>query len=141
MCGVDEVKRQRGFNLGPALWTNTAVVAPATTAKHLTKQIANAADGIAVVFHKAIDLTPDPVAAAKTLIKIKGVSHILTSGGAPTAKIGAEILRKMGSASSHLTIIAAGKINQRNFMEIHESLGLAEYHGKLIVGDLHRQNV
>ena len=85
-----------------------------------TQQIANAADGIAVVFHKAIDLTPDPVAAAKTLIKIKGVSHILTSGGAPTAKIGAEILRKMGSASSHLTIIAAGKINQRNFMEIHE---------------------
>jgi hypothetical protein len=42
VCGVDEVKRQRGFNLGPALWTNTAVVAPATTAKHLTKQIANA---------------------------------------------------------------------------------------------------
>jgi hypothetical protein len=42
ICGINEIKCERSFNLGPALWTNTAVVAPATTAKHLTEQITNA---------------------------------------------------------------------------------------------------
>jgi hypothetical protein len=41
VCGIDKIKRQCGFNLDPALWANTAVVTPATTAKHLAEQIAN----------------------------------------------------------------------------------------------------
>ena len=92
--------------------------------------------GLNFVFHKAIDLTPNPVVATQTLAAIKGITHILTSGGAPTAEQGASVIRNMDAHSQHIKIIAAGKINDLNLTAMIELLGVTEYHGKLILGDL-----
>ena len=100
------------------------------------EKIAKAAKGLNFVFHKAIDLTPNPVVATQTLAAIKGITHILTSGGAPTAEQGASVIRNMDTHSQHIKIIAAGKINDLNLTAMKELLGVTEYHGKLIVGDL-----
>ena len=100
------------------------------------EKIAKAAEGLNFVFHKAIDLTPNPVVATQTLAAIKGITHILTSGGAPTAEQGASVIRNMDAHSQHIKIIAAGKINDLNLTAMIELLGITEYHGKLIVGDL-----
>ena len=100
------------------------------------EKIAKAAEGLNLVFHKAIDLTPDPVDATQTLAAIKGITHILTSGGAPTAEQGASVIRKMDAHSKHIKIIAAGKINDLNLTAMIELLGITEYHGKLLVGNL-----
>ena len=87
------------------------------------EKIAKAAEGLNFVFHKAIDLTPNPVVATQTLAAIKGITHILTSGGAPTAEQGASVIRNMDTHSQHIKIIAAGKINDLNLTAMKELLG------------------
>ncbi len=90
-----------------------------------------------VVVHKAIDLTPDPVAAVAALRAAKAADYVLSSGGAATAKAGASTLRQMIAAGGEsVTVIAAGKITEMNLGEIHELIGAKEYHGRLIVGAL-----
>lgn len=90
-----------------------------------------------VVIHKAIDLTPDPVAAVKALRAAKAADYVLSSGGATTADQGAEVLRDMIDAGGdEVTVIAAGKITQANLQEMQEKIGAKEYHGRLIVGPL-----
>lgn len=90
-----------------------------------------------VVIHKAIDLTPDPVAAVTALRIARAADYVLSSGGAPTAKEGAEVLRRMIAAGGDsITVIAAGKITRDNLQEIQEAIGAKEYHGRLIAGPL-----
>jgi len=48
-----------------------------------------------VTFHRAVDLTPDPVEAIEVLLSL-GVDRVLSSGGAATARGGAEALGRWG---------------------------------------------
>ena len=98
------------------------------------EKVAKASEGLNFVFHKAIDLTPNPVVATQALATIKGITHILTSGGAPNAKEGASIIRDMDNQSQHIKIIAAGNIKDYNLNEHIKLLGVNEYHGKRILG-------
>jgi len=98
------------------------------------EKVAKASEGLNFVFHKAIDLTPNPVVATQALATIKGITHILTSGGAPNAKEGASIIRDMDNQSQHIKIIAAGNIKDYNLNEHIKLLGVSEYHGKRILG-------
>ena len=101
--------------------------------------LAKAASPLKVVIHKAIDDTPDPVAAVKKLKVIDEVSSVLTSGGRPTALEGQEVLREMLAASNgRIEIVAAGKITDENIDDLHSLIGARAYHGKKIVGDLSR---
>lgn len=88
-----------------------------------------------VVIHKAIDYTPDPVAALAQLLEIEGIDSVLTSGGATTALEGQENLKKMlALAGDRLHIMVAGKVTQDNLGVIDELFHAREYHGKLLVG-------
>lgn len=90
-----------------------------------------------VTIHKAIDETPNPVEAVRELVKIKGITGILSSGGRNTANEGKEILKEMLEISGDLLeIIPAGGITQYNVQELHSFLKAKVYHGKRIVGDL-----
>ncbi len=66
---------------------------------------------MAVTFHRAIDLSPDPVAATQSLLPLK-LDRILTSGGAPTAPEGlsviAEMVQAVATASESSTAIVPG---------------------------------
>lgn len=63
-----------------------------------------------LVFHRAIDVHPDPVAAVGELVQL-GVTRILTSGGAVRAGEGAAVLADMvRSADGCLQIQAGGGV-------------------------------
>ena len=47
-----------------------------------------------VTLHRAIDLTPDPVAAVEVTVGL-GIDRILTSGGAATAMEGQAVIQRM----------------------------------------------
>lgn len=90
-----------------------------------------------VVIHKAIDLTPDPVAATRKLLNLDGITTILSSGGSSTAYEGRENLKAMMAfAGQRFEIMPGGKVTDSNLKELHALLGANAYHGKKIVGDI-----
>ena len=100
-------------------------------------ELARLAQPLKVVIHKAIDLTPDPLEAAKQLCRIEEIDTILTSGGQPTAFEGREVLQQMmQSCGEKLEIMPGGKVSHSNLEDLHGLLGAKAYHGKLIVGNL-----
>ncbi len=101
-----------------------------------TAMLAAYASPLKVVFHKAIDSTPDPVKAAQQLASIKQMTGILTSGGQATAEQGTSVLEKMiRQVGDRLEIIVAGKVTRHNLGSLHGKLNSTAYHGKLIVYD------
>jgi copper homeostasis protein len=99
--------------------------------------LTEAASPLPVTFHKAIDQLSDPVTGVRQLKNIPGIARILTSGGKPTAREGAEKIREMIlEAGDQLIILVAGKVTRENVMEIRQLTGGKEYHGRNIVGNL-----
>ncbi len=116
------------------------VVFGALTPQHqidtaVLERLLRAAPAGSVTFHKAIDQTRNPLAALAILRQLNGVSHILTSGGAATARAGLSVLQQMQAATigEPITIIAAGNITRENLPALHQQLGGALYHGRQIV--------
>ena len=102
-----------------------------------TARLAKRASPMKVTFHKAIDDTPNILAALEQLKSIPEVTSILTSGGEATALEGKNRLKEMIQLSGdQLTIIPAGRITDHNIDEVHASIGASEYHGRRIVGEL-----
>lgn len=99
--------------------------------------LTNIAAPLKVGIHKALDHTFDPLENLRELIKIPGITSVLTSGGASRAIEGKEIIKKMLQLSGNkLEIVPAGKISDTNIYKLHAYLGARAYHGKRIVGDL-----
>lgn len=104
--------------------------------KHIAR-LAEIAQPLKVVIHKAIDVTPAPLEAVRQLLQVSGVTSVLTSGGAQTAFEGKEVLKEMLRISQdRLEIVPAGKITDDNVNDLHHFLGAKSYHGKRIVGSL-----
>lgn len=102
-----------------------------------TRMLAEYAQPLPVTFHKAIDELENPVEGVCVLKKIKGIKRILTSGGKATAKEGIKTIRKMREAAGqNLIILVAGKVTDKNVVEIQQLTGAKEFHGRRIVGDL-----
>ena len=90
-----------------------------------------------VIIHKAIDLTSSTLNSLKQLIEIKQINGVLSSGGADTAELGLDNLKKMIAISPpKFEIISAGKITSKNLDNLHEKIQGKFYHGKKIVGNL-----
>ena len=90
-----------------------------------------------VIFHKAIDITSDPLKSLKNLIKYSNINGVLTSGGFKKAEDGVELLKKMlDICPINFELIIAGKITSENINEINQKLSAKFYHGKKIVGVL-----
>lgn len=101
------------------------------------RRFAAVASPLSITIHKAIDLSPDPLADLEALRTIENVTHILSSGKEETALKGAPLLREMIRAfGERFAIIAAGKVTRNNLSLVHEAIGATNYHGRLIVGPL-----
>ncbi len=99
-----------------------------------TRHLAKAAFPLKVVFHKAIDVTPDIFAAFAELADIQEVSAVLTSGGFPTAEEGSAVLNKLANQyGNRFEVVSAGKITPLNVDALHEKIGGEWYHGRRIV--------
>jgi copper homeostasis protein len=93
-----------------------------------TRQLVELAGPLPVTFHRAIDMTPNP---SLTLVDVlaAGACRILTSGGAPNAKLGMrEIARMVEAAKGQITIMAASGITVDTIAAIAEHTGATEFH-------------
>jgi copper homeostasis protein len=68
----------------------------------------DAADGLAITFHRAIDETRDLRKALDVLLGFDAVTNVLTSGGKPSVLQGEPIMRELvrQAAGSHCTVLA-----------------------------------
>ena len=93
-----------------------------------TAELIEAAAGAGITFHRAFDSTPDPLAALETLCEL-GVDRVLTSGHAPRAEDGTELLgRLQQAAAGRIGILPGGGINHDNCRQIIELSGAEEIH-------------
>lgn len=77
-------------------------------------RIRDAARGLPMVLHRAIDVTPDLGEALEDAIDL-GFVRVLTSGGAPTAPEGAEAIAALArQAAGRITIMAGGGVDAAN---------------------------
>ena len=97
-----------------------------------TRSLVRAAGGLPVTFHRAIDSASDFPAALDDAIEA-GVSRVLTSGGAPTAREGIDVIAALVlQAGERVSIIAGGGIREHNVREVIARTGAREVHGRLI---------
>jgi len=93
----------------------------------------DAADGVAIVLHRAVDLVADPVAAVHAVAAI-GYDHILTAGGAATAQAGAETIAAMvAAADGRLAIIAGSGVSADNAAVLVARTGVDAVHASASV--------
>ena len=87
-----------------------------------------------LIFHKAIDFTPDFSKSLKSLIDSKLVDGVLTTGGKEKAIDNLELLSKISSTvPKDFEFIACGNITFENYDYIHSIIKSKFYHGKKII--------
>lgn len=84
-----------------------AVTAQGVLDRDVLTRLRDAAEGAPIGVHRAIDVTLDPIAALDEVIAL-GAARVLTSGGAPTALAGANVLTRMVAHAAGRTEIMAG---------------------------------
>jgi len=92
------------------------------------QQIIAAAEGKPVVFHRAFDFTPRPLAALEELIEL-GFTRILTSGQRSKAIEGADLIQKLlDQAAGRIEILPGGGINAGNVVDLLNLTGCDQIH-------------
>ena len=80
------------------------------------------------VFHRAFDVTPDPLKACDQLIEL-GFKRILTSGQQKTVPEGADLIRQLiDHADNRIEILPGGGIRRHNVRQIIEQTGAKQVH-------------
>jgi copper homeostasis protein len=105
-----------------------ALTSEGTVARGILGRLVEAAQPLAVTFHRAIDDTPDLDQALAVLLEL-GVQRVLTSGGAPTAEAGIPTLAGMVHRfGSEITILAGGRVRAANLRRIVAETHVPEVH-------------
>ncbi len=103
-----------------------------------TRQAVEAAEGLAVTFHRAFDECRNPEEALEQIIDCR-CGKVLTSGCKPTAWEGREMLKRLlKQADRRIGIIGAAGITVDNVHQLVWNTGLYEVHASLkhTIGDL-----
>ncbi len=83
------------------------------------------------VFHRAFDVTPEPVVALEQLIDL-GFRRVMSSGQEETAYNGITLLRQLRERSaSRIEILPAGGINRFTVVDVLARTGCAQVHASL----------
>lgn len=94
----------------------------------MTQRLIARARPASVTFHRAFDMTPDPLAALRTLIDL-GVDRVLTSGQEPTAYEGADLIAELiRAAGDRIIVMPGGGITAKNVGRIVSTTGAREIH-------------
>jgi copper homeostasis protein len=97
-----------------------------------TRTLVNAAGGLPVTFHRALDCAGNLTGALEQLIDID-VSRILTSGAAATALDGAATIAALvDQARERIAIIAGGGIRTHNVREVISRTRVRAVHSRLV---------
>ena len=90
--------------------------------------LSDAAGGLVVVMHRAVDRLPDLVEACDVLVAL-GVRRVLTSGGASSALEGVEMTAKLVERfGGRMDIMAGGQIRAENVQQILRRTGVRAVH-------------
>ena len=101
---------------------------------NILKYISKISKPLKLIFHKAIDFTPDFSKSFKSLIDSKLVDGVLTTGGKEKAIDNLELLSKISSTiPNDFEFIACGNITYENYDYIHSIIKSKFYHGKKII--------
>jgi copper homeostasis protein len=93
-----------------------------------TRTIVEAARPLPVTFHRAFDVARDADEALTTLMSL-GIERVLTSGQAPTASEGAELIaRLVQRAAGRIGILPGCGIDETNVRELVTQTGAREVH-------------
>ena len=96
-----------------------------------TRLLVDAAGELPVTFHRAFDFVPELGAALETLIAC-GVTRVLSSGGAPTAREGVPALASLvRQAGDRLVVMAGGGVREENVREVVDGSQVREVHVRL----------
>jgi copper homeostasis protein len=94
--------------------------------------LVQAAGGLPVTFHRAIDSTVNIPAALEDAIEA-GASRVLTSGGAATALEGTDVIAALvNQARGRISIVAGGGIREHNAREVIARTGVREVHARFV---------
>lgn len=92
------------------------------------KLLLNLAAGMQTTFHRAFDCLENPLEDLETLIKV-GFDRVLTSGLAPTAVEGKDLLKTLiKKADSDLIILPGSGLNSHNLLSFLEETNAKEIH-------------
>lgn len=91
-------------------------------------QVVSPGQHVSTTFHRAFDMCRDPFAALEDIIRL-GFDRILTSGQAPSAEAGLDLLRDLNNrAAGRISIMPGAGVNKNNIMRIAEETGALEIH-------------
>ncbi|CAG9296277.1 copper homeostasis protein CutC [Celerinatantimonas diazotrophica] len=93
-------------------------------------QLLEAAKGLEVCFHRAFDMTKDPIACYQLLAQL-GVSRVLTSGQQNTAVAGLDLIIKL-LAIDGPTVMVGGGVRAATLPKLLEA-GVSEFHSSASV--------
>ena len=99
-----------------------------TIDKDRTRELIELARPMKITFHRAFDMTRDPMEALDNLIEL-GVDRILTSGQKGSAYDGRELIKELViRAEERITIMPGGGINASNAKQIIEKCSVLQIH-------------
>lgn len=91
------------------------------------KQLIDLASGLDITCHRAFDMTPDPFEALETLVEL-GIRRVLTSGQAPKAPLGVDLISKLvRQANGRITIMPGAGVNESTIQTM-VTTGAREFH-------------
>lgn len=103
----------------------------ATVDVELCRRLVGRAEGRPVTFHRAFDWAADPFRALEA-VAAAGCRRILTSGRAPSALAGADLIGELvRRAGDSLAIMAGAGVSESNVAELVRRTGVREVHGSL----------
>ena len=120
---IDDLKERgaAGFALG-------ALTKDDLVDRERTARLVERARPLPVTFHRAFDVVPDPYEALETLIEL-GIERVLTSGGAPTAVDGIDVLgRLIDQAGGRIIVMPGGGVRAENVESLVLETGATELH-------------
>ncbi len=95
-------------------------------------QVLRWADGLPVTFHRAFDAAVDLALAFSELTSYRGaIAQVLTSGGAPTASAGRDVLRELVQrwhAGDGVEPLVGGGVGDATLAELRDHTGARQFH-------------
>lgn len=92
------------------------------------RALVSAAGALGVTFHRAIDVSRDPLRALEDAVAL-GCERVLSSGAQPGARAGAELLREMvARAGERIVVMPGAGIDAGNVAELRRRTGAREFH-------------
>lgn len=99
----------------------------ATIDRKRTAELIELAKPLAFTFHRAFDLTPNPIESLNILIEL-GVQRVLTSGLQENVDAGISTLEELFKlAGNKITILPGGGVNEHNILKLKD-IGCREFH-------------